>query len=425
LTPHLERIRELYQLCKGNRVRVAEMLEAEGVTIRYSTLTHFCRRHGIGLVPKRRAGHYDFHPGEEMQHDTSPHTVEVGGTRRPLQCASLVLCYSRVIFAQVYPRWSRFECKVFLTEGLKSFGGSAGRCMIDNSSVILAGGSGREAKIAPEMEAFAARFGFRFEAHALGHADRSARVERPFHYIENNFYPGRNFEDLPDLNRQLLAWCQRVKARPRRELGGSKPLELLAAEASTLRPLPLHIPEVYEPHFRRADVDGFVSLHTNRYSVPTELIGRRLEVRESCDRVRIFDGPRLVAEHGREEPGRRRKILLPEHEEPRRAKRKPAPPSSEEALLRKAAPALAPLIDRLRQHHGGQAGRTMRQLHRMYLDYPEDALTRAVAGALSHGLINLRRIEKMVLRGLGGEFFRLPECEEPSSGPGPERADHD
>jgi len=32
----------------------------------------------------------------------------------------------------------------------------------------------------PEMVAFAERFGFEFRAHALGHANRSARVERPF-----------------------------------------------------------------------------------------------------------------------------------------------------------------------------------------------------------------------------------------------------
>jgi len=31
----------------------------------------------------------------------------------------------------------------------------------------------------PEMAAFADRFGFRFEAHRIGDADRSGRVERP------------------------------------------------------------------------------------------------------------------------------------------------------------------------------------------------------------------------------------------------------
>lgn len=408
LTPHLDRIRELHQLCKGNRVRVAEKLEEEGTPVVYSTLTHFCRRHGIGVREKIPAGRYHFGPGEEMQHDTSPHTVLVGGARRSLQCASLVLCYSRRIFTQVYPRWSRFECKVFLTEALQAFSGSARRCMIDNSSVILAGGSGAEALIAQEMEAFAARFGFRFVAHAIGHANRSARVERPFHYIENNFYPGRSFEDLTDLNAQLRAWCDRADRKPKRTLGGSRPIELFAAEIPALLALPPHIPEVYEPHLRRVDVDAYVSLHTNRYSLPPALIGRRVEVRETKDRVRIFDGPRLVTEHERQEPGLHLRILRPEHNEPRRTKRDPKPPTPEETELRKIAPELSPLIDALRKHHGGQASRALRQLHRMYFDYPLGMLTSAAEDALAHGLLDLARVEKMVLHRLAGDFFRLP-----------------
>jgi hypothetical protein len=425
LTPHLERIRELHQRCQGNRVRVVELLAAAGVSVPYSTLTHFCRRHGIGTRLKPRAGHYHFVPGEEMQHDTSPHTVAVGERRRPLQCAALVLCYSRLIFAQAYPHWSRFQCKVFLTEALQHFGGAARRCMIDNSSVILAGGAGREARIAPEMEAFATRFGFRFAAHELGDANRSGRVERPFHYIEHNFYPGRSFVSLADLNQQLRAWCEQVNRRPKRVLAGATPVELFAAESPTLLALPLHIPEVYEPHLRRVDVDGYLSLHTNRYSVPAALIGRRLEVRETRDQIRIFDGPRLVIAHERQEPGAHQRLLRPEHQEPRRSRRPAPPPAPEEILLRRAAPRLAPLIDALRRHYGGQAARALRQLHRLYLDYPLDVLIAAVETALAHRLIDPARIERIVLRRLAGEFFRLPLEDDAPPTPTSEDDPHD
>ena len=427
LTPHLDLVRELYQCCEGNRIRVWEMLEAKGVHVAYSTLTDFCRRHGIGTRQKRRPGQYHFEAGEEMQHDTSPHTVVVGDRRRTFQCASLVLCYSRMIFSQLYPRWSRFECRVFLSEALQVWGGSARRCMIDNSSVILAGGSGAEARISGEMEALATRFGFRFEAHALGDANRSARVERAFRYIETNFYPGRQFSDLSDLNRQLRGWCDRTNQRPKRTLAGARPIELFAAERAAMLPIPAFIPEVYEPHLRRVDVDGFVSLHTNRYSVPTEFIGRRLDVRETAQQIRVFEGPRLITDHVREEPGEHRRILRPEHQEPRRSKRPPLPPSPEEALVRKMAPELIPLVDALRKRHGGQAARPMRHLHRMVLDYPLDVLIDAVHAALTHRLIDLPRIERMVLRRIAGEFFRLPlgDDENPAAPKRREEGDHE
>jgi len=416
LAAHMDRIRELYGRCEGNRVRVVEILQSEGVAIHYSTLTRFCRRYGIGVRVKRPAGRYHFEPGEEMQHDTSPHTVEVGGRRRSLQCASLVLCYSRMLFAQVYPRWSRFECRIFLSEALPFFEGAARRCMIDNSSVILAHGSGPDAVISAEMEALARRFGFRFAAHAVGDANRSARVERPFHYIEHNFYPGRSFANLDDLNLQLRQWCQQTNERPKRTLG-CRPSERFAVEKAALLPLPAYLPEIYEPHLRRVDVEGYLNLHTNRYSVPVEWLGRRLEIRESKDQVRVFDGPRLITVHERREPGAHLRITLPEHRDPARWRKAPPPPLPEETWLRGLSPEVAQLVDALRKHHGGGAARALRHLHRMALEYPTEVLILALQEALPYGLIDLHRIERMVLRRLAGQFFRLPlpptEEEEP------------
>jgi hypothetical protein len=95
-----------------------------------------------------------------------------------------------MMFAQVYTTFNRFYCKVFLTEAIKSFfQGAARRCMVDNTSVVIARGTGKNAIPAPEMKAFGDRFGFHFEAHEKGDANRSARVEGPFYYIERNFYP--------------------------------------------------------------------------------------------------------------------------------------------------------------------------------------------------------------------------------------------
>jgi len=54
-------------------------------------LTAFCRRHGIGQTAREAAGQYPFQPGEELQHDTSPHELELAGKKRKVQTASAVL----------------------------------------------------------------------------------------------------------------------------------------------------------------------------------------------------------------------------------------------------------------------------------------------------------------------------------------------
>ncbi len=407
LDPHRERIVELFAACRGNLVRVHEELEAQGVSIPYSTLTGFCRREGIGVLPKKRTGEYHFDPGEEMQHDTSPHKVTVGGKQVLVQCASLALCFSRLLFAQVYPTFNRFYCKVFLTEALKRFHGAAKRCMVDNTSVVIASGAGKNAIPAPEMKAFGDRFGFEFAAHEKGDANRSARVEGPFYYIERNFYPGRTFADLTDLNLQLANWCEQKSHRLIRDLQ-ARPIDLYQTERPRLEPPPIFVPEVYALHSRIVSLEGNVQLHTNRYSAPDEFLGRLVQVRETIDKVRVYHGHELVAEHQRMPEGARALVIDKKHRTPGRRPAKDGtsvPP--EEKTLRAAAPELDELVSRLRKENHGKPLWRIRKLYRFYLDYPTDCLCQAIRRALEYGLTDLNRIERMTLRHIAGDYFRL------------------
>lgn len=405
LSAHLDQIRDLYVRCKGNVVRVHEELVAAGVDVPYSTVTGFCRRHGIGETPKERAGKYHFEPGEEMQHDTSPHTVEIGGRRRRVQCASLVLCYSRRLYAQCYPTFNRFYAKAFLTEAFVTWRCLARRGVVDNSSVIIGHGTGKNAVPAPETAVFAERFGFDWMACELNDPDRKGRVERPFHYIEHNFYAGRTFVDLADLNRQMREWCAKLDHKPRRRLQ-ARPIELFAGEQTALLPLPLHVPEVYAMHRRTVDLDGFVHLHTNAYSVEDTLIGHEVEVRETLSRVYLVHRHEDVCVHERFEEGANQSRTLPEHKKKRRLHGAGAPPIAEEGVLRAAAAEFCVMVDRLRAHHGGRAVRPIRHLHRMFLDYPTEPLVAGVRAALEYGLLDLDRVERIVLQRIAGDYFR-------------------
>src|SRR5260370_30868697 len=179
-----------------------------------------------------------------MQQDTSPHQARVAGTVTRMQTASLVLCYSRMIFFQHYPRFTRCEVNALLAQDIDYFRGSAGRCMVDNSNVVVASGSGATMIPAPEMAAFAARYDFVFVAHEKGDANRSARVEAPFQRIEKGFLVGGKFTGWTDLNLKARATCERWNAKYSSKLHASR-RELFAAEQAHLKPLPLHVPEVY------------------------------------------------------------------------------------------------------------------------------------------------------------------------------------
>ncbi len=415
--PHLERpelaepwrdeILAQYANCKGNLVRVHEEIKKQGAELSYQALTAFCRRHGIGHEPKEPAGRYDFAPGEEMQHDTSPHRATVGGVEKAIQIASLVLCFSRMIFFQIYARFTRFECKVFLTEALQYFGAAAARAMIDNTHVVVLKGTGASMVPVPEMAAFAEHFGFQFVAHEVGDANRSARVENPFNWIQKNFLPGRSFEDWDDLNHQARLWCDEKNAAHSDKLHASR-RELFVAEQHRLKPLPIWIPEVYVLHHRIVDAEGYVNLRRVRYSVPYQLIGREVEVRELKDRVDVYEGPRLVASHKRVVEPIDKRITDPTHRPPRGQGRNKNGPLPEEAELLKAQPKLASYLPRLKKHASGRGTLALRRLLKMVRDYPEAPLMTAVSRAERYGLFDLDRLERMVLKQIATDYFVLP-----------------
>ena len=407
--PYRQRILELLIACKGNLVRVHEELTAGGAALSYPALTAFCRRQGIGQTPPMPAGQYRFDPGVEMQHDTSPHDVEVGGRKYKAQTASAVLCYSHMLFFQIQPTFQRFDCKVFLTEALRYMGGSPKRVMIDNTHVVVLRGTGREMIAVPEMEAFGERFGFRFVAHERGDANRSARVERPFSFIENNFLAGRTFTTWDDLNRQARQWCDRVNSTYKKHIH-AVPRELFAVERPHLKPLPAWIPEVYRLHQRTVDVEGYVSVHTIRYSVPGAWIGRRVEVRETKDKIEIELDARHLVTHVRALGPHPQRIMLAEHKLPRGEAVKRDPHPEEQSILR-AAPEIAEYVAALKQKGRKVVALALRHLLRLLKEYPREPFLAAVGEAARYGLYDLDRLERMILRRVARDYFLLEETE--------------
>jgi transposase len=404
--PYRQEILHLYGECKGNLVRVHEELLLSGADLSYPTLTAFCRRHHIGQKPKVPAGQYHFEPSQEMQHDTSPHRVHMGGKLQPVQTASAVLCYSRMLFFQFYPRFRRFECKIFLTEALKYFDGSPGVAMIDNTHVVVLRGTGIDMIPVPEMAAFSERYGFKFRAHAIGNANRSGRVERPFSFIENNFLAGRKFTDWNDLNRRAREWCDQVNGTYKKHIR-AVPRELFAIEKTQLKPLPVWVPEVYLLHHRIVDVEGYVSIDTNRYSAPVDWIGRQVEIRETKDRIIVQNGPRQSVSHERIPVACGKRITLQEHRPARGQGIKRNAPRPEEKLLGQLVPEISEYVADMKKHGRKYTTVALRQLLRMAREYPREDFLSSVRDAAHYGLYDIDRLERMILRRIANQYFQL------------------
>ena len=399
-----------FRFCKGNAVRIQEFLnETYGADIPYSSLTRLVRELELRAEKKTgRVGQYRFGPGKECQHDTSPHRLILDGKKITAQCASLTLGYCRKVFIQYYPQFTRFEAKVFLTEAFIYMQGACERCIIDNTSVIIAQGSGSDAVIAPEMKSFGEMFGTTFVAHAIGDSDRKAKVEKNFHYVENNFLAARTFADWNDLNLQARDWCDtKANQKPKRSLGRIAPETVYIMEKPHLKPLPPHIPPVYKSLQRIVDMSGYVTVDTNRYSVPEKLCGRHVEVLKGWDKITIYHKHQKVADHKRLIDKKDGKLTSPGHHRPLYPRKNKAVACLEEKALLGRSDTLNRYVAEIKKSSYGSGKRKLQKLLSLQRTYPTDAFEKAVETALHYGMYELDRLENLILSFVAGDFFNL------------------
>jgi len=266
-------------------------------------------------------------------------------------------------------------------------------------------GSGSGAVFAPELVAMGKAYGFEFRAHEVGDANRSAHVERNFHYVENNFLAGREFRDWKDLNEQARSWCDQIANMKEKRAIGMTPKVAFLLEKPHLKPLPTHIPPVYDVLHRLVDNEGFVNVDTNRYSVPERLLGKKLEVFKYPDEIHAFFQNKRVAKHNRVIGIRQKRVSLPEHH--RCKSTRTSDPCPQEVILRGKSTILDDYLDGLKLRSPGRGARPIQKLLHYQRTYPEVAFMKALETALSYGLYDLVRLESIILKNVANDFFQM------------------
>jgi transposase len=398
-----ELLARLYADCEGFAQRVHEKLREEhGIEIEYSTLTRRLRELGISAPAQERCERRGDEPGAEMQHDTSPYRIPIAGARTRVVASLLYLRFSKRRYLRFYRRFTRFDMKCFFHEALCHWGYAAAVCVIDNTNLARLAGAGKHALIAPEMAAFARQFGFRFQCHAIGHSDRKAGEERSFRTVETNFFPGRSFESMEDLNRQAFEWATvRMEARaqtPARIV----PAKAFEAERARLLEVPPGLPAPYRTWSRAIDQYGYVAFGGNYYWVPGERRGEAT-VLEYAGRIEIYEGRQHRCGYGLPAEGIRNRRFSPEgmpmpKHGPQNRRR---PTAEEEARLRALAPAVGAFLDRVLAPRGIQRHEFVRRLFALSRRTTEGPFVRSVERALRYGVRDLATLERIAQLELG------------------------
>ncbi len=399
----------LYLECDGWVQRIHEKLtEEHDIQVGYSTLTRQIRALDLGQKNSRCEQVPD-QPGAEMQHDTSPYRLEIGGQRIPVQGSLIYFRYCKIRYLQFYRSFKRFHMKCFFHEALSFWRYAAARCIIDNTNLARLRGSGYSAVIAPEMVQFAKQYGFEFICHEIGHANRIAGNERGFYTVETNFFPGRTFASMEDLNRQALEWTTlRMPNRPISKTG-LIPAKAFEYEQPFLIKLPAFVSPPYLGHKRGTDQYGYASFDGNYYWIPGTS-REEVTVLEYSDHLKIYCKRVLLAEYKLPEHGVKNKKFSPpgkpgpKHQPAYRKK----PTAEEEQRLRAVAPVVDEYLNQTLKGMGAKKHRFLRRLYGLSQKLAQPLFIKTIQRALQYRITQTETLERIAFLLLQEGQYQLP-----------------
>jgi transposase len=244
-----------------------------------------------------------------------------GQVRRPAQLPVLTMVtgYSRWLSGVLVP--SRHAQDLFagwwqLIKGL----GAVPRVLVWDGEGAIGRWRAGKPELTAECQAFRGTLAARVIVCRPADPEAKGLIERAHDYLERSFLPGRSFAGPADFNAQLQGWLAMVNTRARRALGCA-PCDRIAADKAAMLALPPVPPATGWRLSARLARDHYIRLDANDYSVHPAVIGRRIEIIASLDRVKVLCEGKAVADHQRAW-ARHQTISDPAHIEAARALRR-------------------------------------------------------------------------------------------------------
>jgi len=295
-------------------VRFREILGAEGYTGGITILRDYL--HQVRPRPIQAFQRTVYQPGEIGQVDWArmpDRILDAFGKLRPVYAFVMVLGYSRLLTVIFSFRTRLADFLRCHAQALEFFGGVPHTVVYDNLKSVVVCRRGAEVTFNPQFLPFADRYGFRPLPTWPGEPHEKGLVERPIFYVKDNFWYGRKFVGMEDLQAQGNRWRDTI-CNVRIHSGfDERPIDRFALERPHLRALPDEPYQAEEILFAKASRWGYVRLDANDYSIPLLFAGRRLGAKLDATSVRIYDQGHLVAQHARCF-GHHQVITLPEHQ---------------------------------------------------------------------------------------------------------------
>jgi transposase len=285
---------------KLSATRLHEMARVRGYP---GSANHF--RHLIALYRPRPAAEAYLRlrtlPGEQAQVDWAHFShIMIGKAKRPLMAFVMVLSFSRKIFLHFYLN-QRIENFLRGHEAAFAAWNGVPRVILsDNLKSAVLERVGDAIRFNKTYLEFSAHYKFEPRPVAVARGNEKGRVERAIRYVRENFFAGRTWIDIDDLNTQATSWCDGMAAdRPCPEDTSRSVHKVFDEEKSKLHPLPDNPYSVNEREEVKVGKTPYIRFDGNDYSLPHTHVRRVLTVIATSIEVCIHDSATVIARHRR------------------------------------------------------------------------------------------------------------------------------
>jgi hypothetical protein len=269
--------------------------------------------------------------------------------------------------------------------------------LYDNLRSAVLERRGEAVRFHPTLLDLSAHYCFEPRPVAPARGNEKGRVERAIRYLRGNFFAGRPWSDLDDLNAQATAWCSGPSAqRPCPEDPDLSVAAAFAQEREHLIGLPDN-PYPTDEHIEvRVGKTPYARFDLNDYSVPHTHVRRILTVSASLTQVRVLDGETVIATHLRSfDKGQQ--IENPAHVANLVAAKRAARAHRGLDRLAQAVPASGELL-RQAAERGTPLARATAQLVELLDAYGAPELAQAIAEALAHEVPHPNAVRQVLER---------------------------
>jgi transposase len=279
--------------------QVFQKIREQGFDGGYTIVKDYVRK----VRPRRHKAYLklNFAPGECAQVDWgSSGSIAVGSTRRRLSFFVMVLCYSRMMYAEFTVSQTMEHFLGCHQRALQYFGGVPARIMVDNlKSAVLKRITGQAPVFNPKYLDFANHYGFTIVPCGVGKGNEKGIVENAVGYIKKNFLAGLDPGDFKTVNPAVTHWLENIANIRNHGETRKRPKDMFAEEAALLSRLPQEPYDIGTITRVRATSQFRITLDTNRYSVPAEYASTGLTMKIYPDRLCMYHDNKLIARHTR------------------------------------------------------------------------------------------------------------------------------